>query len=449
MSMKSSIIKMNVLPCIIAFFLFTQLSVCAKEKNSENGKIDLKLDVGLFYDQRLPKIEKQDIIEMFEEANKVLKNKLGTPLTMSIGKVREDSFSNLFTNKYHNDEFKNSEKHRYHPSMDKNSFDKLVKQSKSHTVNFMKNWKLSSYQNYFPGKNIKNYDEAHTLLMQTMYSKGQFLSQLKTNSGTALLSKTLKPWQSGMEWNWAVFNQNKYDLFITNALIVCDDVRAPYLHAVTKHGKIGGSGFDSPKRRALNGKSVMINTIEFLGEIDGLSVRDKKLTRSFKNKAIGGFFLAHEIGHVYYFIPDQYDHGAHCLMNSAYEDMDYIEGYRKLKSSKGMCQKCKPWVNARHEMNKLRGVKVTDANRVDWIINMLELIDDYPEKLSTNREYYLSNRINKVAGESLKIVKDNPDYYLYCLKIAVNQKLHVFLESEMKLQGWNKEQLNSVLSDLE
>jgi hypothetical protein len=144
-----------------------------------------------------------------------------------------------------------------------------------------------------------------------------------------------------------MWNQNQYDIVFTNGLIIYDHLSEPYPHAISKHAKVGGASFISPKRTVLDGRSLMVNIFEEYGNIQGICNSIEKSSKELKNKILGGLYFAHEFGHAFYMIPDVYDHGDTCLMNSSFQNLDNVKGYNLLISDLSACHKCKPWLIAK------------------------------------------------------------------------------------------------------
>jgi hypothetical protein len=393
----------------------------------------IPLDIGILSDDRLAKINKQDIIEMISEANRILKEKLNAPIQLKTSSITEKPLKSLFKGQNNASKIYLEGKKKKIPfKISEKEFFNLSNKHKESTLKFMKQWKLSSFKSYFPKEKISSYGDAWKLLMKTYFDKLQFLKSLKTKNGEQLLNLKGLPEQSNFEWMWAVDSQENYDLIITNGLIVADVIDKPYLHAVMKHAKIGGSGFTSYKRRNIEGYSMMVNTIEFFGNIKGISTENKSLTRSFKNKAVGGFFIAHEFAHIFYYIPDQYEHGSHCLMNSAYEDMDYVEGYNKLISQTKLCKKCKPWVDHKHKIMEMSNTKIQKKKSLEYIKKALVLIKKTPKHLSTHRDTYLSNFLNRVISNTWDYLQKRTEVYFYCLKFANENNIKRVVQQNLK-----------------
>jgi hypothetical protein len=143
--------------------------------------------------------------------------------------------------------------------------------------------------------------------------------------------------------------QTDYDIVVTNSLIVYDKFTRPYPHTVLKHAKVGGGAFESPGRRVLDGHSMVVNFLEDSGAVPELSGDLQGLSRSERNKILAGFLFAHELGHAFFFIPDVYDHGDDCLMNSSFENLSHRKGYELLTRSRNPCRPCGPYVAAKEQ----------------------------------------------------------------------------------------------------
>ncbi len=157
----------------------------------------------------------------------------------------------------------------------------------------------------------------------------------------------------------------------------------------------------------------------------GLSIKSEQVERSIKNKAMGAYYLAHEFGHTYYRIPDQYEHGGACLMNSAYEDMAVLVGYKKLIESDKACQQCEPWVTLKHEIEELKSIFKSSEADLSHVERMLTLIAESPTFI-LGRDYFLSLALNfpfryyESIGDELGL--------FYCVALAKNNRMSHFLE---------------------
>jgi len=312
--------------------------------------LTVTLEVVCAFDPRLPVLSNSDLKEVLDETRRVLSSKLGTGLKLAFHDNGTIPLDALFKDRG----YRKTRLYRsYAPwkyDMDQGDQMDIFSDSdaKGWMIEFLKQWDIDALKGFFPRQDIKTYDDAHFHLMKTYHGKIKWLKTLRDKNGAPLILEPPAPFQSYVEWMCMMREQDRYDMVITNQLIIFDDLGRPYPHAVTKHAKVGGSSFISPKRKALDGTSVMISILETYGEVDGLSMIGSSVPREGKNKILGGFLMAHELGHAFYLLFEAYDHGEACLMNSAFEEMqDYYQGYRILTRDMSACPKCRPWVAAK------------------------------------------------------------------------------------------------------
>jgi hypothetical protein len=335
MKQKLSSWDLMVKTILILFFLLLNSLSYSQEK------IFLTIDVVRAFDSRLPMLSSQDMNQILEEANRIINLKLGVDIEFKINDLGEISLEELFKDK----EWQKSKYYKWFRRWKYNMDSPPdFKKYKKKIIEFLKNWNLDDLKKFNPEAKINSYDDFFEDLVSTYKQKIDWLQTLKTESGDSLITKPMLPYNSDREWTSFMWYQNKYDIIITNTLVVYDYFLHLYPHTVYKHAKTGGGRFLSPKREALDGGSVTINILESHGNIPSISRTDTELSRELKNKMAGGFLLAHEFAHAFFLIPDVYDHGSTCLMNTTLENLDYLEGYKILISSLSPCQKCQPWV---------------------------------------------------------------------------------------------------------
>ena len=335
---------------LITTLAFITLVVTAQPANPEPTHT-ITLEVIRAFDPRLPTLSDEDMKEVFEETRKIVTAKLGTSLDLVFHDSGTIPSDELFKDKkYQNTKFyKSHASWKYYLCQEDYVFGDT--DYKAYVTDFLKRWDLNSLRDFFPDKKIENYDDVYRNLIDTYRKKTRWLNTLETKEGDLVLRNPLSPDQSFFEWKAFMREQNKYDLFITNQLVVDDNLAELYPHSITKHAKIGGMSVESPTRKALDGHSVMVSILEEYGEIDGIGHK-RQTPKEIKNKILGGFYLAHEIGHAFFLIPDAYDHGDSCLMNSSFECLDPLQGYTLLIRDMSMCPKCWPWVLAKETLIK-------------------------------------------------------------------------------------------------
>lgn len=317
----------------------------------KKGEIRIVLDVVSVMDTRLPTPSATDVKEMLAEAKRTIKLKLDDKLEIEFRdhgvKTPDEFFADV---PYVGASF--------YAKMIKKKYDTVLQNKaalfaepayKAEVLSFLKNWDLKSLRGFFPKTIIASYEDAYAATLRAYHDRVAWLKGLKTAQGEPLLVMPPRPYQSYVDWKSLMFVQEKYDVVLTNTLIVMDYATTPYPHSVTKHAKVGGSSFESPKRKALAGGSLLVNTIETTGRIPGLS-HEKQLPAEMANKLLGAILFAHEFAHAFYLIPDVYDHSASCLMNSSMEGADMEKSYRDLLAEKEPCKLCHPWIASRRNI---------------------------------------------------------------------------------------------------
>ncbi|MCB1173969.1 MAG: hypothetical protein KDK39_10400 [Leptospiraceae bacterium] len=387
-------------------FILTGLSLAAAVY-SEPGHVDSKtrpmqieLQVVRVFDPLLPVLSDQDLQQVLQSSREVIEHKLGRDVTLSFvdaGKVDLDAFFHSVS--YQEDRVFKMIKHwRHRPELADQ--DPLLHSSRFRktAIAFLKHYKIEKLQGFFPDQPIHNYNQAFAALHQTYNKKIQWLKQRTNNRGQLVWRQ--KPGQSYVHWLGLMHAQKKYDIVITNSLIVFDLMSEPYPHSIAKHAKVGGSSFSSPARMALGGRSLLVNIIEEYGQIEGVS-KQRSIKRSLRNQMLGGFLLAHEFGHAFYLLPDFYDHPADCLMNSAMENMDALAGYRLLLNNNQPCKQCYPWVKSKrlvlHAEQSLAGQNYLQAGRL-----FEAAIRGVPSRIDGSRRHYIQGLREKAIAAYLQ-----------------------------------------------
>lgn len=374
-------------------------------------KTRVVLDVISVMDERLPGPTGSDVAEILSEAKRTIAMKLDDNLEIEFrdkGRKRPQEFFNEFP--YQNESF--------YPKMAKIKYDTSLQEKaplfsdaafKKEVIDFLKNWDLKSLQQFFPKDTLHSYEAAYAATMKAYHAKVTWLKSLKTQAGADILMQPPQTYQSYVEWKNLMYVQDKYDVVITNTLIVMDYATTPYPHSITKHAKVGGSSFESPKRKPMAGNSLLVNTIETTGGIPGLS-HAKQLPPGLSNKLLGSILFAHEFSHAFFLIPDVYDHPQSCLMNSSMEGADMEKSYQTLVSESAPCKLCHPWIVSRRHV--IRGDHLMTQNKAaEGGEAYLAAAASVPEKLDKDRKAYVSdlyekaNRAFKQAGSSARIAE--------------------------------------------
>ncbi len=377
---------------ISIFYLIAALFIYVSQSYSQSGSIvapadqelrEVTLDVIRAFDMRLPVLSDDDLETVLEEAKRMISTKLANGIKINFRDKEIISLEDLFIDKRYRkvDFYKKLSTWQYDMNQGENLplFNKRV--FRKRIIRFLRKWDINSLRDFFPEKAISGYEDVFYNLMSVYHSKIKSLKTLKITDNEKLVIEPLPSYQSFVEWLAYMWNQNQYDVVITNGLIIYDHLSEPYPHAICKHAKVGGASFFSPKRTVLDGRSLMVNIFEEYGNIQGICNLIEKSSKELKNKILGGFYFAHEFGHAFYMIPDVYDHGDTCLMNSSIQNLDNVIGYNLLISDLSACQKCKPWLIAKEsiieaglaynnlEYNRAAELYIKGANETPKIID--------------------------------------------------------------------------------
>ncbi len=187
-------------------------------------------------------------------------------------------------------------------------------------ASFLSRWPLSALQRAFPAP-VRSYDAGAR----------QLIAQMRSDAGPVFAEKSFAAvGHRFSDWACAVELQNSDDVIVTNAFVFYDLAAEPYPHTVFHGTRLSGAAMLSPQRDALFGRAVFVSTY-----VEG------PLSDAF----VGTFLLAHELGHALLKVPDVYDHGAGCLMNTSFAPT-YAAAYDELLQHRGYCSKCRPYREA-------------------------------------------------------------------------------------------------------
>ncbi len=358
----------------------------------------LILKVGYLEDKRVPTVSEKDIKGFLEEARDELKTKFGATYIRFDYRGKEDI--RRFFKKYlkkNSALYKKYENRRYKFFSEKIDY----KPYKDEIKKFLKQWKIWDLKKFFPEeiqKKILTYDDVIEPLFKIYLEKLKILENLKTKEGRYLINRRNNYYNSYINWVVAMWYQDKYDIVISNCLIVYDDITKPYPHAVLRYAKVGGSSFESPERKIFGGTSAMVNLFEMLTDIPYFEkpYQKGKITQKEWNGIVGRFILAHEIGHALYLIPDVYNHPKGCLMDSSVQTMDYYQGYLLLKKYPIQCPMCQPYVTAR-EHHLLADYLMKEGKYNDAIYEYKLAKKMTPVKLDIDYNKYISKINYKIA----------------------------------------------------
>lgn len=396
---RLTVIRYSLLTFSVFLIVILSLSECLfslslthpiKGGPSEKPPLELKIDVIGAFDSRLPKITDLEMKQVLDEASRILNRKFESAMNLSFqdhGQITLQQFFGDLSYRKTSD-YQTLVQRKYDVVLgEKTPFlqDSLFKKQ---YIQSLKNWKIEVLKDFFPGKKITDHEEFFTLLMDTLHKKVEWLKTIRMDSGDPLLILPPVPWQSSIEWCAKMFSQKDYDLVITNTLIVADNLHGAYPHSICKHAKIGGEVYGSRRKGAFDGSSIMVNVLENLCGIKEIRRDSPEASRPKSLKVIGAFLMAHEIAHSVFLIPDVYDHGDSCLMNSSLNNMDNVKGYDLLTSDLSPCNKCAPWVKAR--MHFYAAKKAVNSRQYSLATYcMLDCIRQTPKIIAGNYKQYI------------------------------------------------------------
>lgn len=362
----------------------------------------ITLEVIRAFDELLPGLSDEDMRQILDVAEKIISTKLSDEVRI----VFHDNGVMPLADFFNSVDYRSA---KWYQEALKSKYDKTLGEKapvfmdpeyKARVVGFLKQWDLNSLKDFFPDKETKSYEEAFDNLMAVYHQKIKWQKTLKTKNGEPIIIDPPAPYQSYVEWVQLMLTQNKYDIVITNGFITYDNLQRPYPHSICKHAKVGGSSFTSPGRKPMDGKSLMINIFESYSGVEGISKPDADLSADMKNKIMGAFYFAHEFGHAFYYLPDVYNHGPACLMNTT-PGMSDADGYEAIAGEQLPCAKCRPWIVAR--IKAYRAELAFDSGDYTKAGNLyLEAARETPKGIDTNYKYYIQTLFSKASEAFMK-----------------------------------------------
>lgn len=406
------IAKLSAAFCALALVFAVWNIRTEEEKDTE--KLKITLEVVQAYDTRLPTLTDTDFHLALDEMKRMIHAKLGDYVEIEFHDNGVVPLDKLFreTN-YQTDDNEVYQKYlpvKYDIASRENN--PVLKEDtfRDEVIRFLSRWDLNSLKGFFPDAKIEDYDDVFANLMDMYHKKIRWLGTLTTKQGEKLLIEPATAYQSAVEWYGFAAAQDKYDIIITNTLIINDLMTRPYPHSISKHAKIGGIALESRKRTPMNGLLLVANILEDYGEVEGISPSSAgEMTREMKSKILGGFLMAHEFGHAFYHLGDVYDHGDSCLMNSsAATNDDRLKGYRLLAKDDLPCPKCMPVITSQYYFIKAYRSEI--AGRFNEAAELYLIArDKYPSENKANAEgaaKFVSGKVcelYKLAGNEAKV----------------------------------------------
>ena len=367
---------------------------------ASGGPPVVTLELVRAYDSRLPSPTSTDVREILGEANRVLRAKLPVSFGIKIVNAGEMPLPELFRTVDLAAADRDGPVWRYDFARGARAPAFTEPQAQAVRLKYIQAFTLQELGNIMPAVQPKTYPAYRAALEAEYHRKMAWLASLELPGGGPVLQMPLPPWQSAMDWRDFLAAQDRFDIVLTNTLIAWDVTHSPPPHSIFHHAKLGGGAMASPRRRALGQQAVLLDVFEEYGGVAGICRTDPAVGRSERNRIIGAVLLAHELGHALFSLPDVYDHGDACLMNSSAHNLDQREAYRLLIADLHPCTKCAPWVHAAVELAAAR--RAAAAGDVARAAALFESgIADTPGRLSRDRPAYMFG----LATEALPVLE--------------------------------------------
>lgn len=188
-------------------------------------------------------------------------------------------------------------------------------------ASFLSRWSLQTLSRAFP-EDVHSYEQAARRLVAEMRHEAV------SAHDRGLL--TARPGHRFSDWLCAMEVQRDDDVVLSNMYVFYDLANEPYPHTVFHHSRLSGAAMFSAAREPLFGRAVFVSTYS-----------EEPVSDEF----VGTYLLAHELGHAILKIPDVYDHGSGCLMNTSFAP-SYAQGYAALPRGPFLCSKCRTYREA-------------------------------------------------------------------------------------------------------
>jgi len=332
--------------CILLLTLLWPLSVRgAEEFTPEEDEIlsgAFLLHMVQVVDPRFPSLHEADLDEITSTAVTLLQKKFGLK---DVRFARHPDLSVAEFMARYLDAGVVKETPRYLP-FGENDFEP----HKGEIMRFLQQWSLEALKNVLKEEAraaVNTYEDYYQLLVRTYVEKIEALKGLTLENGQPLLSPENAAYQSYLNWDRALYLQQDYDMVVVDLLIYYDDIVRPYPHSIFKHAKVGGGSLETLRANPFR-RVILLNAFEEYTDIPYfLEGRDMAERAAMRNRILGTVYLAHEIGHAFFLIPDVYDHDAGCLMDGSVENLDNEAAYSELMKEYPPCTKCQQYVRAR------------------------------------------------------------------------------------------------------
>ncbi len=307
--MKLKIFSKRILIAITLIFLIG-CDLCNKQKS-------FSLKVLVVSDPRFPNISREDYNNIFLTLPKIA-NKF-FPLNIEKIQITEEISMSEFLNRYKDqkikggiDLFDNPEK------IYKTQLTFLCEKEKGSIVKFLK----------LKEKNPK----VITDYILKAYAKNLKIIKSATINKASIISKNSLE-NSYTFWENVIGKTSEYDIILINTLLMDDSANKdfpPSVHTLIRGGVTVGAAL---KSQAIHGGTIVFSLFPFVADIEPFNANENVPMR-YKNTIIG-YYLTHEIGHLFMYYPDDYKN-SRCVMSPA-RDFRFLDWYLQVKD--GYCKK--------------------------------------------------------------------------------------------------------------
>jgi hypothetical protein len=356
---------------------------------------ELTLDVLLVNDPDFPQVTFDQAANILGEAGRTITGKLGYG-GVSFNIVGSTSIAELMSSAPGAACLDELSKYRARPGV-------KVDVPKDVIDRFLRRWKIEELRAFFPEETrakLATYEDIAAALAAEHERKLAMIAGFKLKNGKSLLDADSLEQRSYVRWICAIREQDRADLILTNAFLLYDLASEPFPHSIYAKNKVGGASLASPKRRAIRGRAVVASTFSMVTDIPFfLEEGAAELGPTDRDKVIGTFIVAHELGHAVFKLPDFYDHPRECLMTTKYET-GYVSGWRDLLQHPGSCASCQPYVEARRQVFLADAARVRDDHNESARL-LKEAIRLTPKHIDGNYLRYIAALTVEVAEQYL------------------------------------------------
>lgn len=405
---KCKIFSLSKIVFITTLFLFILFipKYYHTQGSLECEDLKFRLSVVRVIDERIGNISDENFKILLQSTSSMLKSKFG------INEIEFEDKGIIFI-----EDFFNSRKDTfkiYESWIDEKRFDMYreddIKRFEAKMEEHLKNWSLDELKSYLiDNKGINTHKDLVRKIIPIYLSKAEELKSIKLNNKEFLFDKKYFKYHSFVYWQILMWSEKDYDIVLTNAPIINDDLSEPAIHSLLGKLVIGGSAIHNNSRKY--GRVAIWSVFKPTTKIKFFSKWYSYYPLGIIYEANGGYGLAHELGHMLFYIPDFYDEPDGCLMNNSPGILNYIQGYKKLRAYKLPCHKELVYVKSRIKV--LRGdCYVQNREFKKAVDEYISAINEMPDLLMEAPPNYLSKLYRK-ASDCYRILGDLKNANLY------------------------------------